>query len=1041
MMGHARYSFPGPSESGLACCDAVIANRCIRIFVSSTFRDMIEDRHELMTHAWPELRRFCRERQVELVEVDLRWGVTEKQHTRRETIKYCLDAIHACRPFFIGLLGERYGKIFDDDAFTADLREEQSWLEDIHGKSLTELEIFHGVLNNPEMAKRAFFYFRDPNYVESMPAEKKANFAADDSESAEKQKKLKALIHQVCNAKDILLRENYPDPVQLATLVVDDLKIAIEAQFPIGDVPDALALEARDHEAFAEIRRRTYIGRPDYFDTLDGHTGDVGGPLVLLGDSGSGKSALLANWLAHWHKEHSNDYIFQHYIGGTPDSAGHWRLMTRLVSEIKRWSGDPEELPKSHDDLFKKFPVWLDKARYKAERDGARCIVVLDALDQLEDRDHARLLGWLPSHPFTGALRLIVSTLPGETLDAVKQRGWVSQCVKSLEPDERRKMIEHYLARFGKKLDAARLERIAKEDATANPLYLKILLDELRVTGTHERLDERLTDYLAAPDIQALLKKVLCRYQHDYERDRPRLVCEALGLIWAARRGLTETELLRLLKPAGLPQLPQAIWAPLRNAMEENLVDRGGILNFAHEFLRMAVADVFVPDATEAKKLRLRLANDFEAQPVTTRTCDELPWLLKETDSHTRLRSCLLNIGCFLLIRERDEAELRGYWVEQLQEQQTMGKAYLWNFERWSRETSCPEQHIARVANELAAFLSASALHAQAEPLMRRALAIDDSCFGKDHLDVAVTLNNLAQLLQATNRLAEAEPLMRRALAIFERSFGKDHPKVAIATDNLAQLLKATNRHVEAEPLMRRALAIAEESFGKDHPDVAIRLNNLGAFLKDTNRFADAELLLHRSLDITEHTLGKDHPRVAMCLSNLASLLMATNRHVEAEPLMRRALAIDESCFGHNHPDVAGDLNTLGRLLYETNRLAEAEPLMRRALAIDEQSYGKDHPAVANKLNNLAQLFEDTGRLPEAEPLMRRALTIDEQSFGKDHPDVARDLNNLARLFYAENRLTEAEPLMRRALDINEQSYGKDHPVVAVNLNNLVRLL
>ena len=43
-------------------------------------------------------------------------------------------------------------------------------------------------------------------------------------------------------------------------------------------------------------------------------------------------------------------------------------------------------------------------------------------------------------------------------------------------------------------------------------------------------------------------------------------------------------------------------------------------------------------------------------------------------------------------------------------------------------------------------------------------------------------LNNLAQLLQATNRLAEAEPLYRRALAIDEKSFGPEHPDVAIAS-------------------------------------------------------------------------------------------------------------------------------------------------------------------------------------------------------------------------------------------------------------------
>ena len=83
-------------------------------------------------------------------------------------------------------------------------------------------------------------------------------------------------------------------------------------------------------------------------------------------------------------------------------------------------------------------------------------------------------------------------------------------------------------------------------------------------------------------------------------------------------------------------------------------------------------------------------------------------------------------------------------------------------------------------------------------------------------------LNNLAHLLQATNRLAEAEPLMRRALAIDETSYGPDHPNVAIRLNNLAQLLQATNRLAEAEPLMRRALAIDEKSYGPDHPNVAI---------------------------------------------------------------------------------------------------------------------------------------------------------------------------------------------------------------------------
>ncbi|MGA2605065.1 MAG: tetratricopeptide repeat protein [Verrucomicrobiia bacterium] len=1018
-------------------------NRRIRVFVSSTFRDMMGERDELMTHTWPELRRFCRERQVELVEVDLRWGIAEEQSTRKETLKLCLDEIRACRPFFIGLLGERYGWVPGDDAFTADLLEEQPWLVNLRDRSVTELEIVHGVLREEQMHGRAFFYFRDPAYLDQVPSAQRSDFVSETPEARTRLEQLKASVRHARDEDVCHVRENYPNPRRLAELVLEDLKAVVDAQFPIASIPNPLDREARDHEAFAEIRRRTYIGRIDYFTALDRHAAGDGAPLVVLGDSGSGKSSLLANWLALWRQGHPHDFIFQHYIGGIPDSAEHWRLMTRLIAEIKRWIADPEELPRTHDDLLKTFPVWLVKARLKAERDGVRCLVVVDALNQLDDRDHARLLGWLPVHPFTGALRLIVSTLPGDPLTVVEQRRWESLRVEPLTPDERRRMIADYLARFGKKLDAPRLERLAAAPAAANPLYLKILLDELRVTGTHDRLDERLGDYLAAPDIPALLRNVLARYQRDYEHDRPGLVSEALGLIWATRRGLTETELLRLLRPADLPQQPLATWAPLRAALEEGLVDRGGILNFAHDFLRAAVATAFVPDQDRQDDLRIQLADYFEPEPVTARSCDELPWLLWNAELFTRLRACLLDIDRFLLIHERDQEELMRYWVG-LNVERTMGKQYLTSFATWLAAPSREKERVASAANQLTYFLIAAGLYAEAEPLMRRALAIDEQSFGLEHPYVARDLNNLAQSLERTNRLAEAEPLLQRALAINEQSFGPEHPIVAVTISNLATLYYDTDRLAEAEPLLRRALAINEQSFGPEHPNVAMNLNNLAHLLQDTNRLVEAEPLLRRALAINEQSFGPEHPTVAIILNALAGSLKETNRLVEAEPLLRRALAINEQSFGPEHPIVAAAINNLVLLLLDTNRLAEAEPLLRRAISIFVKSLGENHPSVSTSLNNLAQLLQATNRLAEAEPLTRRALAIDEQGFGPEHPKVAMHLNNLARLLQATNRLTEAEPLMRRHLAIFLKftiATGQQHPHLQDAISNYAALL
>jgi tetratricopeptide (TPR) repeat protein len=351
------------------------------------------------------------------------------------------------------------------------------------------------------------------------------------------------------------------------------------------------------------------------------------------------------------------------------------------------------------------------------------------------------------------------------------------------------------------------------------------------------------------------------------------------------------------------------------------------------------------------------------------------------------------------------------------------------------------EQPTARLMSQLGALFHTKSLHRQAEPLVRRALKINETTLGPDHPVVATGLNNLAELLRATNRLADAEPLYRRALAINEASFGLNDSSVAICLNNLAELLRANNRFADAKPLYRRALAINETSFGRDHPDVGQSLNNFAQLLQDTNRLAEAEPLMRRALAIDEACFGLAHPTVARDLNNLAGLLVNTNRPTQAEPLYRRALSITEASFGQAHPRVATSLNNLAQLLQDTNRLAEAEPLMRRALAIDEASFGLEHPTVARDLNNLAGLLRASDRLAESEPLYRRALSIHEASLGQGHPTVATCLNNLAGLLQATNRLAEAEPFYRRALTIDEASFGPDHPEVATDLNNLAEFL
>ena len=81
--------------------------RTVRVFISSTFRDMQAEREELVKRVFPQLRKLCEQRSVTWGEVDLRWGITHEQTAEGKVLPICLDEIRRCRPYFIGLLGQR----------------------------------------------------------------------------------------------------------------------------------------------------------------------------------------------------------------------------------------------------------------------------------------------------------------------------------------------------------------------------------------------------------------------------------------------------------------------------------------------------------------------------------------------------------------------------------------------------------------------------------------------------------------------------------------------------------------------------------------------------------------------------------------------------------------------------------------------------------------------------------------------------------------------------------------------------------------------
>jgi len=233
------------------------------------------------------------------------------------------------------------------------------------------------------------------------------------------------------------------------------------------------------HEAFASSRSSDFVyvpGDEAHYHRLDQHAetieGDVRDPYVVLGPPGSGKSALLANWVERRRQtKHRDEFLFQHFVGCSPRSKQLSHLLFRLETALKEFFGLREmEVPKSEERLRWSLSRFLYSAAKK--QTPARIVIVLDGVDKLlGETASADSLHWLPTQLEPG-VRFILSTTEYEKygvngahpLDGSRlQRTWMElmrrRCpylrVEPLTMDVRHSIIEAFLDKSNREAQGA----------------------------------------------------------------------------------------------------------------------------------------------------------------------------------------------------------------------------------------------------------------------------------------------------------------------------------------------------------------------------------------------------------------------------------------------------------------------------------------------------------------------------------------------------------------------------------------------------------
>jgi tetratricopeptide (TPR) repeat protein/predicted Ser/Thr protein kinase len=324
------------------------------------------------------------------------------------------------------------------------------------------------------------------------------------------------------------------------------------------------------------------------------------------------------------------------------------------------------------------------------------------------------------------------------------------------------------------------------------------------------------------------------------------------------------------------------------------------------------------------------------------------------------------------------------------------------------------------IQGNLGNVLLQSGQYPRAESLFRATLDADIRRYGPDHLKVAEDLATLGILYgnDVMHRTADADSVIRAALAIRLRHLDSGHPDVLANLGGLALNLGAEGRYAEAESLERRVLAGYTKLHPNGHPDVGWALHILADLTREAGRHAESESLHVAALDMRRRTLGPDHFNTMATLNNLALLRYRMDDLPGAEGAFREATTLWRGKLGLSHIYTIRAINNLGAVLSERGKYEEAESLLREAALAERAARGDSTVDGAMIGRNLGILLHRTGHLSPADSALRHTLATYQAQLGDSHPRTAEALTALGALLTDRGRPQSADSLLRHALAI-----------------------
>ena len=788
--------------------------------------------------------------------------------------------------------------------------------------SATEQEIHAGALWIPDASEHVFAFFRD---IVDLPVDTHAASYRDltpngavDREAEERQQHLKTRIEQHIGTGNVYrykvpwgasrtgssesAKESGPSfseetLAKFTEAVYERLRRVIEDQIDAHSEMPSLTREIMAHRDFASGQTEKFVGRAAYLEKIRDYVGatDCRRPLVLYGEPGSGKSALLGKLVHGMARDPEIGRCVVRFVGVTPSSTAIRPLLRDLHLEIcDLCSVDVPRGELSLDELIEKVPSTLGYAAKKGP-----VLLVVDALDRLDHAGQAPPLRWLqPELP--ESIKVIVSTVPGQCLDSLRERlpeaiflelGFLSTREATtllhcwLESETPRKRLQ----------EEQESEILGKFQHCPYPLYLRLAYEEGRLWRSYDGVPQYERQQGLASTVEGVLHDMLWRLSRP-ENHGAILVAKALSYLHCARHGLAEHEILPVLGKDPqywdhfiahswheLPSqaheehaLPIIVWSRLFHDLSPYLMqyeaDGTTLLAFSHQQVGKAVVAAYLADETLLEAIHSRLAAWFGQQADGARRVAELPWQLMKAREWDALSGVLSDAAFLNAVWSAREEDAMLYWA---QVERSSRHRVLSAYEPVLRDPSRYGKHLWTIASLL------TMLGHPREALNLWKHCTEAAAIHHREWDVIPALMNQAIALKDMGDLDEAMDLLQRQERLCERWGGHN---LANCLENQASVLYLRGDYSHALELQEKAIALSEKDSTAD--DFAASLCNKAFILRNIGREQEALTCLKEAECVFRDT--KNTTRLAACLGGQASILEKSRDYQNAEGLYKQ---------------------------------------------------------------------------------------------------------------------------------------------------------